>query len=95
MVDNNNDNDLRRHMEAQEQASRTQQEALDNIQCMLSQPMKKQNDEDDSYNRDGEENRKEEEEHTKRSSSIDVEVIKGIQTQTPSLAQQDELRKWG
>jgi len=36
MADNNND-DLRQRMEAQEQTSRAQQEALDNIQQMLAQ----------------------------------------------------------
>ena len=36
MADNGND-DLRRRLEAQEQTSRTQQEALDNIQQMLAQ----------------------------------------------------------
>ena len=33
----NNDDDLRRWMKAQEQTSKTQQEALDNIQQMLAQ----------------------------------------------------------
>ena len=32
MVDNNNDDDLRHRMEAQEQTSKAQQEGLDNIQ---------------------------------------------------------------
>ena len=32
MADNNNDNDLHHRMEAQEQTSKVQQEALDNIQ---------------------------------------------------------------
>jgi len=36
MADNDND-DLRRRLEAQEQTSKAQQEALDNIQQMLAQ----------------------------------------------------------
>jgi len=36
MADNGND-DLHRRLEAQEQTSKTQQEALDNIQQMLAQ----------------------------------------------------------
>jgi len=64
-------------------------QALDNIQRMLSQLMKNRNNEDDFDNRDRkEENRKDEvEEHSKESSSINVEVIKGIQ------AQRDKLKK--
>jgi len=37
IVDNDNDADFRRHMEAQEQTFKAQQEALDNIQCMWTQ----------------------------------------------------------
>ena len=36
MADNNNDDDLRHRKEAQEQTSRAQQEALDNIQHILT-----------------------------------------------------------
>jgi len=35
MADKNNDDDLRHRMEAQEQTSKAQQEALDNIQQIL------------------------------------------------------------
>jgi len=49
MTDNNND-DLHRRMEAQEQASKTQQEALDNIQHMLSQLMTDRNSKENSNN---------------------------------------------
>jgi len=37
MTDNNNDDDLHHRMEAHEQTSRAQQEALENIQQMLAQ----------------------------------------------------------
>jgi len=37
MADNNNDDDLRHRMEAQEQTSKAQQETLDNIQQILAQ----------------------------------------------------------
>jgi len=93
----NNDDDLHRHMKAQEQVSRAQEEALDNIQHMLSQLMKNRNDEDDSDNcyREEENRKNEEEEHSKGSSSIDTEVIKDIQAQIVFLAQLDELKKVG
>ena len=42
MADNSND-DLRRRMEAQEQTSKAQQEALDNIQKMLAQLLTNRN----------------------------------------------------
>ena len=38
VADNNHDNDLHRHMEAQEQTSKAQQATLDNIQQMLADP---------------------------------------------------------
>ena len=62
---------------------------------MLSQLMKSRNDEDDSDNCDQEEenHRDEKEKHSKGSSSIDAEVIKGIQSQIVTLAQRDELKK--
>jgi len=57
MVDNNNDDNLCRHMEVREQASRTQQEDLENIQCMFSEILTNQNNEETSGNHDrGEEN---------------------------------------
>ena len=43
MVDNSNDDDLRRNMDAQEQTFRTQQEALDNNQSMLAQLLTNRN----------------------------------------------------
>ena len=43
MADNNNYDDLCRRMEAQEQTSKAQQEALDNIQQILPQLLTKQN----------------------------------------------------
>ena len=45
MADNGND-DLRRRVEAQEQTSKTQQEALDNIQQMLAQLLNNRNNND-------------------------------------------------
>jgi len=87
MVDNNDD-DLRRWMEAQEQTSRAQQEALENIQQMLAQLLVNRNTNDTGSNLDEEENNKDEclkTEKSKESSLIDVEVIKGIQTQVASL----------
>ena len=54
MADNGND-DLRRRLEAQEQTSKTQQEALDNIQQMLAQFLSNQNDNDARSNHDEEE----------------------------------------
>ena len=42
MADNGND-DLRRRLEAQEQTSKAQQEALDNIQQMLAQLLSSRN----------------------------------------------------
>ena len=80
MADNNNDDDLRHRMEAQEQASRTQQEALKNIQLMLSDILTNQNNEENF------ENNELEDKNTKDSFSIVAEVIKGIQVQIVSLA---------
>ena len=54
MADNVND-DLHRRLEAQEQTSRTQQEALDNIQQMLAQLLNNRNDNDTGSNHDEEE----------------------------------------
>ena len=78
---NNNNNDLCRRMEAQEQASRAQQEALNNIQHMLSQLMTDRNKEKNFDNNEREENRTPENKNTKEyfPSSIDPEVIKDIQ----------------
>ena len=99
MADNNNDDDYRHHMKTQEQTFKVQQEGLDNIQCMLTQLLTNRNNDDTtSSNHDEEENNNNEPpktEKSKESSSIDVEVIKGIQTQVASLSQRDELKKVG
>ena len=94
---NNNNDDLRQWMKAQEKTSRAQQEALDNIQQMLAQLLTNQNNNDIGSNHNEERNDDErpKTEKSKESSSIDVEVIKGIQVQIASLAQRDELRKVG
>jgi len=97
MADNSND-DLRQRMEAQEQTFRTQQESLDNIQQMLAQLLTNQNNNDSGSNHNEEEHNDDEcpkIEKSKESSSIDVKIIKGIQTQIASLAQRDELNKVG
>jgi len=94
MADNSND-DLRRRMEAQEQTSKAQQETLDNIQQMLAQLPTNQNNNDTGSNHNEEEHNDDEQpktEKSKESSSIDVEVLKGIQTHIASLAQRDELK---
>ena len=97
MADNGND-DLRRRLEAQEQTSKTQQEALDNIQQMLAQLLNNQNNNDTGSNHDEEEHLSNEQprmEKSKEGSSLDAEVLKGIQAQVASLAQWDELKKVG
>jgi len=97
MADNNND-DLRQRMEAQEQTFRAQQEALDNIQQMLAQFLTNQNNNDTWSNHNEEEYNDDERpktEKSKESSSIDAEVIKGIQAHISSLFQRDELKKVG
>jgi len=95
MADNNND-DLRRQMEAQEQTSKAQQEALDNIQQMLAQLLTNRNNNDAGSNHNEEEHNDDEQpktEKSKESSSIDAEVLKGIQAQIASLTQRNELKK--
>ena len=85
----NNDDDLHRWMEAQEQTFRAQQETLDNIQQMLAQLLDNQNSNDTDSNHDEEEynnNEHPKTEKSKKSSSIDAEVIKDIQAQIASLA---------
>ena len=87
---NNNDDDLRRQMKAQEQTFRAQQEALDNIQQMLTQLLTNRNTNDTGSNHNDEEHNDDEHsktEKSKESSSIDAEVIKGIQAQIAFLAQ--------
>ena len=100
-----NDADLRRHIDAQEQTTRTQQEALDNIQCLLEQLLINQNTSANHEGISGSNHQKEknpnedapndEQLHPKETSSIDVEVIKGIEAQIASLAQWNELKKEG
>jgi len=95
MADNDND-DLRRLMKAQEQTSKTYQEALDNIQQMLAQLLANRNNNNAGSNDNEEEHNDDEQpktEKSKESSSIDVEVLKGIQAQIASLTQRDELKK--
>ena len=97
MADNAND-DLRRRLEAQEQTSRTQQEALDNIQQMLAQLLSNRNNNDTGSNHDEEEHLSNDQPKTERSkegSSLDAGVLKGLQAQIVSLTQRDELKKVG
>jgi len=54
MADNGKD-DLRRRLEAQEQTSKAQQEALDNIQQMLAQLLTNRNNNDTGSNHNEEE----------------------------------------
>ena len=88
MVDNDND-DLRQRMKAQEQTSKAQQEALDNIQQILAQLLTNRNNNDSGSNYNEEEHNDNEQpkiEKSKESSSIDAKVLKGIQAQITSLA---------
>ena len=50
MADNNSDDDLCRHMEAQEQTFKSQQEAFDNIQRMLTHLLENQNNNNTTSN---------------------------------------------
>ena len=95
MADNGN-NDLRRRLEAQEQTSKAQQEALDNIQQMLAQLLTNRNKNDSGSNHNEEEYNDDEQPNTEKSkenSSVDAEVLRGIQAQIASLTQRDELKK--
>jgi len=95
MADNGNVN-LRRRLKAQEQTSKAQQEALDNIQQMLAQLLTNRNNNDTGSNHNEKEHNDDEQpktEKSKESSSIDAEVLKGIQAQIASLTQRDELKK--
>ena len=89
MTDNNNDDDLCHHMEAQEQTSRAQQGVLDNIQNMLVQLLNNRNNDETGSHLNEEENHDNNEplktKQLKEGSSIDAEVIKGIQAQIASL----------
>ena len=80
MAANNNDDDLRHRMEAREQASRTQQEALNKIQLMLSEILANRN------NENSENNEREDDKNTKDSFSVDAEVIKSIQAPQTSIS---------
>ena len=99
MADNNDDDDLCHSMVIQEQTSKAQQEALKNIQQILAQLLtSRNNDNTTGSNRKNKENNNNEPpkaDHSKEGSSIDAEVIKGIQAQIVSLAQRDELEKVG
>ena len=69
-------------MEAQEQTSKAHQEALDNIQQMLAQLLTNWNNNDTGGNLNEKEYNDDEQpkiEKLKESSSIDTEVLKGIQ----------------
>ena len=96
---NNHDNNLHRYMEAQEQTFKAQQAALDNIQQMLAQFLNnRNNDNTTNSNHDWEKNLNNEPPKTekqKESSTINVDVIKGIQAQIACLTQRDELKKGG
>jgi len=88
MADDNPDGDLCRRMEDQEQTSRAQREALENIKQMLTQPLTNRNNNDTGSNYDEEENLNNKTlkaEKSKGCSVIDVDVIKGIQAQIASL----------
>jgi len=56
MVDNNYNDDLRRHMVAQEQTFRARQAVLENIQQMLTQFLYKKNNDDTTGSNHKEEN---------------------------------------
>ena len=80
MADNGNDY-LRRWLEAQEQTSKAQQEALDNIQQMLAQLLTDRNNNDTGSDHNEQEHLNDEQpktEKSKESSSMDAEVLKGI-----------------
>ena len=65
---------------------------------MLTQLLTNQNTNDTDNNHNDEEHNNDERlktEKSKESSSIDAEVIKGIQDQIASLTQRDELKKMG
>ena len=95
MADNGND-DLRQRLEAQEQTSKAQQEALDNIQQMLTQLLENWNNNITTGNEEENvDNEPPKFEQSKEGSSVDADVIKGIQAQIASLVQRDELKNVG
>jgi len=63
---NNNDNDLRQQIEAQEKTFRAQQEALDNIQQMLAQLLTNRNTNDTGSNHNDEEHNNDERPKTEK-----------------------------
>ena len=95
MADNNNGVYLHRRMEAQEQTSKAQQEALDNIQQILAQLLTKQNNDNTTgsnhKNKENNTNEPLKTDHSKEGSSIDAEVIKDIQAQLKGM----NWRKYG
>jgi len=99
MVDNNTDDDLRHRMEAQEQTSKAQQEALDNIHQILVQLLTNWNNNNTTgsnhKNEENNNNKPPKTDHSKEGSSIDAQMIKGIKAQITSLTQRDELKKVG
>ena len=97
MADNDND-DLRRRLEAQEQTSKVQQVVLDNIQQTLAQLLINRNNNDIGSNHNEEEHHNDEQPKTEKSkegSSMDAEVLKVIQAQIAFLTQRDDLKKVG
>jgi len=82
---------------------KAQQEAIDNIQRLLKQLLTNQNtnanhEKTSDSNLQEKQNlneytHKDEQQHSKETSSIDAEVIKGIQEQISSLAHWVELKK--
>ena len=82
---------------SQEQTSKAQQEAMDNIQQMLAQLLTNRNNNDAGSNHNEEEHNDEQykTDKSKESTSIDAEVLKDIQAQIASLARRYELKKAG
>jgi len=97
MANNNHNDDLRRRMEVREQNSRAQRASLENIQQILAQFLKNHNNNNtigSNYDEEEEnDNERPKMRHSKEGSSIDVEVLKGIQAQITSLTQRDEMKK--
>jgi len=78
-IADNDNNDLRRWLEAQEQTSKAQQEALDNIQQMLAQLLTNWNNNDTGSNYNEEEHHNDEQPKTeklKESSSMGLKFLK-------------------
>ena len=69
---------------------------MENIQQILAQLFTNRNNNDAGSNHNEEEHNDDEQpkaERSKESSSIDAEILKGIQAQIASLTQRDELKK--